>query len=573
MLFTVIKKNSYQDSVNLMLLTSKLSAIEQVERISIMMGTPSNKDIFKNIGLYTSELEEAGANDICIVLECHSKDILESIINQIDSFLKNQSTITRGQSILSSRTFNGALSKLPSANMSLISINGEYAAEEAERALDAGLNVFLFSDNVSEEEELKLKKKAQEKGLIVMGPDCGTSILKGVPLGFSNVIENGNIGIVGASGTGIQEISTIIGRSGYGISHAIGTGGRDLSEYIGGITASMALELLAEDENTDVIVFVSKPPAKSVMEKIKKQFKTINKPIVTIFLGESGGKVEDNIYYATTLAEAALKAIEIANMIKELNKIKVEIENISKNSYQRSIKGLYCGGTLALEAAHIIAQHHHREVSKTHDKGVMLDLNGNEIIDLGDDYYTRSKPHPMIEPSLRSEIIRDYAMKEDTAILLFDNVIGYASNDRTAQILSEEVIKVRKELSLKNKNIIFIATVTGTNEDPQNYEKQVSILEDAGIIVFDTNAAAVNNCIEIIYMIENLSSNHIKKYDAVEKYSGAYELLNEGPRVINTGLQMFTKAIRNNCGQVIQYNWTPIASGNKRLQKILKLLK
>ena len=150
MLFTVIKKNSYQDSVNLMLLTSKLSAIEQVERISIMMGTPSNKDIFKNIGWYTSELEEAGANDICIVLECHSKDILESIINQIDSFLKNQSTITRGQSILSSRTFNGALSKLPSANMSLISINGEYAAEEAERALDAGLNVFLFSDNVSE---------------------------------------------------------------------------------------------------------------------------------------------------------------------------------------------------------------------------------------------------------------------------------------------------------------------------------------------------------------------------------------------------------------------------------------
>lgn len=573
MLFTVIKKNSYQDSVSLMLLTTKLSNIEEVKKISVMMGTPANKEIFKNIGLYTVELETAGANDICIVLECSNEKILDYIVSEIDNFLKSQFSNENTKALQVSRTLTGAISKLPEANISLISINGEYAAEEANKALEAGLNVFLFSDNVTEEEEVKMKIKAREKGLIVMGPDCGTSILKGIPLGFANVIESGNIGIVGASGTGIQEISAIISRGGYGISHAIGTGGRDLSEKVGGVTAGMALELLSNDIATDVIIFVSKPPAVSVMRKIKEQFRTINKPIVTIFLGEPGGRYEDNVYYASTLAEAAYKAIEISNVIKEIDKIGEEIKSISKNRSQRAIKGLYCGGTLALEAAHIIAGHFNQEVNKPHDMGVMLNLNENKIIDLGDDYFTRSKPHPMIEPSLRSEYIKEYAMKEETAIMLFDNVIGYGSNDRTAEILSEEVIKVKKELKLKNRNVIFVASVTGTKGDPQNYKKQVRILKDAGIIIFETNAAAVYNSIKIIDIIDKISIPAMEKEKPIEEYKGAKRLLSEGPKVINTGLKMFSKAISDNNGQVLQYNWSPIAGGNRKLQKILDLLK
>lgn len=320
MLFTVIKKNSYQDSVNLMLLTTKLSDLEGVSKISVMMGTPANIDIFKNTGLYTDKLEEASANDICIVVDTNSEDIVNVVLEGIEEFLNNQSVAKKGKKLPSSRTFEGALAKMPNANMSLISINGEFAAEETEKALDKGLNVFLFSDNMAIEDEVKLKKKASEKGLIVMGPDCGTSILNGVPIGFANVLTKGSIGIVGASGTGIQEISTIISRNGGGISQAIGTGGRDLSSEVSGITASTGLKILEKDDETDVIVFVSKPPAKDVMEKIEKQFKNIDKPIVAMFLGEDRDDVEDNIHFASTLEKAAIKALNLSKEVSIFKK-------------------------------------------------------------------------------------------------------------------------------------------------------------------------------------------------------------------------------------------------------------
>ncbi|EHS58789.1 hypothetical protein WG8_1038, partial [Paenibacillus sp. Aloe-11] len=261
MLHTIIKKNSYQDSVNLMLLTNYISALEGVVQASIMMGTPANKDIMRNSGLYTDELESAGANDMCIVIDTEAHSGLDDILVAVDNFLSDQSVSSSQSSMESVRSWERALKENPNANLAIISVPGQYAVAEADKALDYGLHAFIFSDNVPVEEELSLKQKAHDKGLLVMGPDCGTGIISGVPLAFANRVKAGNIGVVGASGTGIQEVTTLIDRMGGGISHAIGTGGRDLSETVGAITMLDGIRGLAHNDQTEVIVIVSKPPA------------------------------------------------------------------------------------------------------------------------------------------------------------------------------------------------------------------------------------------------------------------------------------------------------------------------
>lgn len=570
MLFTVIKKNSYQDSVNLMLLTKSLSSMEGIDQISVMMGTPANKDIFKNSGLYTDELEEACPNDICIVVDTDSQEKIDEVMVQIEDFLKNQSSKSKGSKIPSARTFDTAISKVNDANLALISIAGEYATGEVDRALDRGLNVFLFSDNVSIEDEKRLKEKADEKGLILMGPDCGTAILSGTPLAFANVIEEGNIGVVGASGTGIQEITTIISRYGKGITHAIGTGGRDLSSQVGAITAIRGLRTLAKDDKTDVIVFVSKPPAPEVRDKVVNVFKELGKPVVAIFLGEKAKQSHDNVHYAWTLDEAALKAVELSNthiaISKNIEDEIPEIKGIKSNKNKRFIKGLYCGGTLALEAAMIIRDHLGLEDDKNHADGIMLHHEHHEIIDLGDDKYTQGRPHPMIEPSLRVDELNKVLEMEETAIVLMDNVIGYGGHDDMASVFAPIIKKAKED----KKEIIFIGSVTGTSNDPKSYEDQVQTLREAGAIICDSNALATKLAIQII---DYLNKEEIVEESKVEANDKVMELIANKPKVINIGLKHFAETVKKYECEVAQYNWAPVAGGDKRLAKILEGLK
>lgn len=570
MLFTVIKKNSYQDSVNLMLLTKSLSSMDGIDQISVMMGTPANKDIFKNSGLYTDELEDACPNDICIVVDTNNSEKVNEVMNEIEDFLRNKNSYSKGSKIPTARTFDTAISKIDDANLALISIAGEYASGEVDRALDRGLNVFLFSDNVSVEEEKRLKEKANEKDLILMGPDCGTAILSGVPLAFANVIEKGNIGVVGASGTGIQEITTIISRYKKGITHAIGTGGRDLSAKVGAITAIKALKTLDKDKETDVIVFVSKPPAPEVRDKVINVFKELSKPVVAVFLGEKPKESHNNVHYAWTLEEAALKAVELSNdkakTFEELEEIIPEIKFIKENKNKRFIKGLYCGGTLALEAAMIISENFGIEDDKTHKDGVMLHYKHHEIIDLGDDKYTKGRPHPMIEPSLRIDELNSVVEKEETAVVLLDNVIGHGGYEDMASVISPVVKKYKDE----NKNVIFISSVTGTSNDPMSYEDQVEKLKESGVIVCDSNAKATKLAIDIINYLNSEININNEKIDCEDKVK---ELISAKPRVINIGLKHFAQTVKKYEGEVVQYNWAPVAGGDKRLAKILEKLK
>lgn len=556
MLQTVIMENSYQDSINLMLLSNKLSDMQGVNKVSIMMGTPANKTIFKGTGLYTPELEKAGPNDICIVIDSES-DMLEPVMAEVKDFLANLATKKSGDSVRVTRSWTSSLKVLPDANLALISIPGVYAAKEAEKALDRGLNPFIFSDNVTLEDEVRLKKYASEKGLIVMGPDCGTGILDGVPLAFANVVRKGNIGIVAASGTGLQEVSTVIHRAGHGVSHAIGTGGRDLSAEVGGITAISALKALSADEGTKVIVLVSKPPAKEVRDKVVEVLLAIPKPVVAVFMGEKGGVPMQNVTFASTLEQAGFLAVAAAE--KEAEK-EIDLDQVKASNGRNRIFGLYAGGTLAAEASFILSEGFSGEESNEHVDGVYLELDGHTVIDFGDDKYTQGRPHPMIDSRYRVEKLQELAKNKDVSIIVFDLVLGYGGSMDMAGELSEG-IKSAKD----GRQQIYIASICGTDEDPQGYDDQKNKLLEAGVIVEETNAQAVNRALTVFY---NLTAGKCD-ITASEK---VLDLLKNGPKVVNAGLSSFTDAIKKHGSSVVQFNWAPVAGGDARLADILSKL-
>lgn len=499
MLHTIIKENAYQDSVVLMLLTNKISTMDGVNRVSIMMGTPANKDIMGGSGLRTPELEKASANDLAIVLDTEDASIIDGVLVEVDEFLTSQATSDNEVADETVRTWDKAMKMGADANLALLSIPGTYAALEAEKALDEGLNAFIFSDNMTIEDELHLKQKAHEKGLLVMGPDCGTGIINGVPMAFTNIVRPGKIGIVGASGTGIQEVSTIIDKLGAGVTNAIGTGGRDLSEKIGGITMLDSIAALEKDPQTEVIVVISKPPAKVVRDKVVALLREVSKPVVAIFLGEKPTHHEKNLYFAYTLEEAAKLAVDVLNG-KEVTALdeSITIPEVSLQPNQKHLKGYYSGGTLASEAGMLIADALQLKDGLIKQDGFVLKTDGNEIIDLGDDMYTQGKPHPMIDPEKRIEMIKHAADDAETAIILLDVVLGYGAHMDMASELAPAIQEVKAKAHAAGRELVVLGTVVGTTSDPQNLMRQKEILEEAGVIVCESNNKAVRTGLGIL---------------------------------------------------------------------------
>lgn len=584
MLKTIIKENVYQDSVSLMLLTNKLSAMEGINRISVMMGTPANLDIFRNTGLYTPELDRAKPNDICIVIDTEQTEKVTEVLNEIDSFLKNQALAGAKNDYDKVRTWDRAMQLLPDANLALLSIPGEYVADEAHKALDKGLHVFIFSDNVPEADELALKRKAKEKGLLVMGPDCGTGILAGVPIAFANVISTGKIGIVGASGTGIQEVSTIIDRLGGGVSHAIGTGGRDLSESIGALTMLDGIAALEADTNTELIVVISKPPAPEVKKKVTAFLQSLSKPSVAIFTGEKPLEPEGNVHYAYTLEDTAVMAVQLAYGKTPASPDRSGAATEGGNALQSGqsyIKGLYSGGTLATEAAMLVREAFGIPASLKHEDGYIFKDQGHEIIDLGDDIYTKGRPHPMIDPSTRKELIGNMVKDPHTAVILFDVVLGYGSHEDMAGELIPSIRNARSQASGEGRTVYFVCSVCGTDQDPQNYGEQRQKLEEAGVIVEDSNVQAVKRALHLVgksvpsmpaYSAAPGDTPH-GSANAPEVPEATAKLLSGKPRVINLGLPSFADTVHRYEGKVVQFDWRPVAGGNKKLANILSKLK
>lgn len=578
MLNTVILKNNYQDSINLMLLTNTINGLDGVTMSQIMMGTDANKDILNNTGLLTSEAEAASPNDMMIVVDSEDEQIMEEVLPVIDTFLADLSAKGDDKEKPAAASWQEALTALPDANVALFSIPGEYGAAEMEKALKNGLHVFSFTDNVAIEDEVRLKKLAHEKGLLMMGPDCGTGIISGIPIAFTNVVSPGNIGVVGASGTGIQEVMTIIDRLGGGVVHAIGTGGRDLSDKVGAIAVKDAIVALENHEPTDVICVISKPPAKEVRDEIVQLLQSISKPVVAIFLGEKPVAHEGKVYLAHTLEETAQIAVDLANeeAVKRNYFTKLDKPNVSTLDKDKVVKGLYSGGTLAAEAGMLISEALNLE-GLVKQEGYILHSHGYDVIDLGDDIYTQGKPHPMIDPEVRIQKMEEYAEDEQTGIILFDVVLGYGAHEDMVGALLPAIEAAQSTAKKTGRDLYFVATVCGTSKDPQNYQEAVDRLKAAGVYVAESNAKAV----QLALLLKGVEMSEADK--VVEDYTGTtidvptvseqvMELLTTKPRIINVGLQSFNESILQYGGRTEQFNWRPRAGGNKKMIRILDAL-
>jgi succinyl-CoA synthetase alpha subunit len=355
----------------------------------------------------------------------------------------------------------------------------------------------LFSDNVSIEDEIALKDEAAARGLLVMGPDCGTAILNGVPLGFANVVRRGSIGLVGASGTGIQEVSSLVDRLGGGISQAIGTGGRDLSERVAGRSTLAAIGLLASDPATVILVVVSKAPARTVADCVIARLREAGKPVVVQFVGAPPRTAEGAITFADTLDAAARAACRLAGVTVP-DAVTAEPPEPHFPAGQGHLYGLFCGGTLAQEAW-VVLWGGGLEVRSNVAVNPALkvkpgaEVRGHVIWDLGDDAFTVGRPHPMIEPALRDDLVAAALGDPGVGIVLVDCVLGYGAHHDPAGSLGAAVIRGR----VAGTQAAVIASITGTERDPQGYREQRRTLEAAGVLVLDSNALAARFVLEL----------------------------------------------------------------------------
>lgn len=475
-----IRKGLYLDSVALMRLSREIAAMEGVEEAGLMMGTPANKDILRGAGVLNDIGEDAAAGDLVLALRATTQAVAESALSAANKLLDQPKQTVGEESLWRPRSLRAAVANAPDASLALISVPGDYAASEARKALSLGLNVMIFSDNVPLEDEIELKREAQALGLLVMGPDCGTAIINGAPLAFANRVPRGRIGIVGASGTGIQEVSCLIARLGGGVSHAIGVGGRDLKAEVGGLSTLQAIDLLDDDSDTDHIVLISKPPAASVVEKITARIGESRKSFTVCFIGAAHTSLHGDARLATTLKSAA----ELATG-KSLHANKAHVaQGVARG---KSVRGLYSGGTLCAEAQVLFRDANVAACSNTPIPGVRRAApndHGHLLIDLGDDEFTRGRPHPMIEPSVRDQPLREALADPSVGVILIDIVLGFGGHMDPAGHLAS-LLKGRAE-----REPLIIGSVTGVEDDPQSLSAQTRKLEEAGVIVAPSNADA-----------------------------------------------------------------------------------
>ncbi len=497
---TKIIRNFYRDSVSLMQLSSTFGKLPGVEQASAVMASANNISLLQEAGLLTEPVE-ASANDLLIALQGEA-DALESALAEAESSLKQpsaSSTANEQSRGISPRSIEMGLANLVGANLALISTPGEYAAAEAFKALRLGLNVMLFSDNVDLKDEIALKRFAQERDLIVMGPDCGTAIINGIPLAFANIVRRGTIGVVGASGTGLQQVTCLIDRWGGGISQAIGTGGHDLHRDVGGISMLQGLKALAADPCTSVIVLISKPPSPEVAGKVLETASSAGKAVVVNFLGADPDRVRrENIYPAVTLEDASAAAVALADgRTPEARTTRVTSPSITPLvSGQQYVRGLYSGGTFCYEASLLLKKELGQINSNTPvEPGDRLSdvwtSRKHTVIDLGDDLFTRGRPHPMIDHRLRNERLIKEASDPEVAVILLDVVLGYGSHPDPAAELVPAIQNARDLAAKAGRRLAVVGFVCGTAADPQNLSKQETALRDVGVILAESNAQAV----------------------------------------------------------------------------------
>ena len=546
-----IRAGAYYDSVVLMQLQRGLLGLPGVVDAGVVMATQANRDLLAANQLLPDSIS-ANPDDLLIVVKADSESGAADAINKVDELLTRRRSSTAQD--FRPRSLSAAVKQLPEANWVLISVPGRYAAAVAREALELNKHVFLYSDNVSLQDEIALKQTAREKGLLVMGPDCGTAIINGIGLGFANRVRRGPIGLVGASGTGLQAVTTHIHNLGGGISHAIGTGGRDLKSEVGAITAHQALDLLARDDETKVIVLISKPPSPDVATGIVSAAQQIGKPVVIYFIGyPPPARKIGNLQFAISLIEAAELAVNS-------NSERLSDGELPFTDYY--LRGLFSGGTLAYETllglqASLSPLYSNSPISDSQILDDPLHSRAHTIIDLGDEFFMVGRLHPMIDNDLRIRRMRQEAADPETGVILFDVVLGEGSHMDPAG----ELVPVVSEISSLRPEIEFVAIVIGTDDDPQDLKSQTDQLMDANVKVVHS----VSNVVEYLSLRFGKKRKEFTPVDL--------EQLRQPLAAINVGLESFYESLISQGAQAVHVEWRPPAGGNERLAALLQRMK
>jgi len=480
----VVRHNSYHDSARLMAISRRLQALPGIREAEVMMGTPLNLELLRSAGWSPTS---ATPLDLVVALRGEQENDLHAAEAALTGLLAGGETATSRHEQRPG-TVAEAVALHPGTNLVSIAVPGPYAAFVAHRALDAGRHVFLFSDNVPLADEIALKRRGIEAGLLVMGPDCGTAIVAGVGLGFANRVRRGPVGIVGASGTGIQEVCCHLDALGVGVSHAIGTGSRDLGAAVGGCMTGLGLAVLAADPATAVIVLVAKHPDPGVAARIHGLLAGLGKPAVVRYLGEAPPPSRDGVRYAGSLDEAATVAAKVASgdgLSSEgsgLGAQGLASESRAKRLSGRLV-GLFGGGSLAAEARLELAQAG-IEVTVPEDMlrpGAPIPGAAHIVVDTGDDAYTVGRPHPMVDQAVRCGLIRTAGADPTVDLVLLDLVLGDGAHPDPAPELAAAVRDARRLRG--DRPLAVVASVCGAAADPQDPARQRAVLEEAGVRV------------------------------------------------------------------------------------------
>ena len=493
------------DSIFLMNVTRTVMQIKGVKDALVIMGTDMNKTVLDEFGGVTKAAKQAGANDLIISLDIEEEDLIGTVEAHITKFMTQKNETDTG--LATYHTFGQAADAMLDSNLVVISLPGQFASGVAQAALERGKNVFMFSDNVPLEDEKRIKKIARQKNLLMMGPGAGTAIIDNISIGLMSKTRPGSVGIVAASGSGLQEVAMLVHQYGLGISQAIGTGGRDLSKEIGGSTMLQGIRYLQQDTDTDVIVLISKPPHPETAKKVFEEVKKTDKPVIVYFLGGDQDEIEKaGAYAASTLEEAAQLAakivrketIESEDFISEAKQMLVETASEERGKLcaeQKYLRGLFCGGTHSEEAVLLLQDFvpslhsniNFGKVSLLKNRHVSME---NSLVDMGDEEFTKGKPHPVMDPSILNSRLLKEAGDPTVGVILFDILLGYGVHKDPVGTIEETLRKIKDDSKENGRHISLVASVCGTDLDPQGFENQKKRLEDLGVIVLQSNGKA-----------------------------------------------------------------------------------
>lgn len=546
-------RDQYHDSVYLMRIGERLRVLDGVDGAGVVMATPANLQLLAEGELSVPD-QEAGPNDVVVAVRGRA-DALDAALDLAEELIATPAAESQGRRF---STVGAALEASKELGLALLTIPGEYAAEEALGLVERGLSAMVFSDNVSIDDEIALKRAARERGVLVMGPDCGTACINGAGLGFANAVSRGRVGIIAASGTGAQVVASAVAETGEGVSQLIGLGGRDLGDEVGGLSLEPALATLDADPETEAIVLVGKACGPEVFARLLLTVPQLATPLVLVLQGAGAWAAVDLVggVAANSLRGAAAAAVNAAVAGTPEPPIGADrIAAWARRRVEGGLRGLFAGGTLAGEAlalssallGPVRSNLRADEVSSRH-----------EILDLGADEFTRGRPHPMIAPQVQADALAGAASEDGVVTLLFDVVLGFGAHEDPAAILAPAAAQAHARASERGTELMIFASCTGTPTDPQGLPAQVAALEEAGVTVLPSSAAAA-----LAASVATISG--CEPFDLGAKV----ELPPPEAPILSVGTPWFAEALQAQDLDALHVDWRPTAGGDKELAAIV----